>query len=134
MHIADRRPRHRLLLALLVSKYLTDADVPLLIDSGMILPGSVPTLSSIQDVSHIIDSRGTLMSLAPGTIFRSGVRELASRDVPARTEARVRGNDVNLIDITIDRSETGYNATGRVSIGGGGSVRLRSSPLSSRCP
>ena len=96
-------------LARLVSTYLIDADVRLLIDSGRILPGSVQTLLSIQDISHIIDSRGTLISLAPGTVFRSGVREVAPQDVPARTEATVRGNDVNLIDITIDRSETGYN-------------------------
>ena len=96
-------------LAQLVSRYLTDADPGLLIDSGMILPGSASTLLSIQDVSHILDKHGALLSLAPGTVFRSGVRELAPQDVPESSAAMVGSTDVGLIDITIDRSETRYN-------------------------
>ncbi len=96
-------------LAQLVSRYLTDANTRMLIDSGMILPGSASTLLAIQDVSHVLDRRGGLLSTAPGTVFRLGVRELALHEVPRPADARVRGTEVNLIDITIDRSETGYS-------------------------
>ena len=93
----------------LVSKYLTDVDPVLLADEGKILPGSVLTLLSIQDVSHMIDVQGALLSLAPGTVFRSEVRELDATETPPQTSARVGEAEVALIDITIDRSETGYS-------------------------
>ena len=96
-------------LSQLVSKYLTGADPRLLMDSCMILPGSASTLLDIQDVSHTIDGQGALLSLAPGTVFRSGVREMPHQEVPPCNPARVGGTEVGLIDITIDRSETGYN-------------------------
>ena len=96
-------------LAELVSKYLTDAAAGLLADDGMLLPGSVSTLLAIQDVSHLIDDQGALLSLTPGTVLRYGVQEMAPREVPPRTAAEVSEAKVGLIDITIDRSETGYS-------------------------
>lgn len=92
----------------LASKYLTGADASVLTDCGMILPKSAAALREIQDLSHLITDQGTLTSLLPGTVFRSGVRELTPREVPPRTVAMVRESEVGLIDLTIDRSETGY--------------------------
>ncbi len=96
-------------LSKLVPAYLTDVDPVLLAEDGMILPGSASTLMSIQDVSHMTDSQGVLLSLAPGTVFRSDVRELSPQEVPPCSAATVRGTEVGLIDITIERSETGYS-------------------------
>lgn len=104
MHDSDiGRPLNQL-----VAKYLSDAEPGLLADDGLILPSSASTLQAIQDVSHLIDGQGALLSLAPGTIFRFGVRELAPQEIPPCAAARAGETEVSLIDITIDRSETGY--------------------------
>ena len=93
----------------LTAKYLTDADPTRLLADGMILPESLETLLVIQDLSHRITDQGELTNLVPGTVFRSGVRELSPREVPPSAPAMVRDTDVDLIDLTIDRSETGYS-------------------------
>ena len=96
-------------LGLLVSKYLTNADSRFLTDSSMILSGDAATLVDIQDLAHSITSEGALRSLTPATVFRSGVRELSQQEVPHCKAAKVLEAEVGLIDITIDRSETGYS-------------------------
>ena len=95
-------------LSVLTSKYLTDADLTRLADDSAILAESIATLLDIQDVSHTITGQGELAALVPGTMFRSGVRELSPREVPPATTTMVRDTEVDLIDLTIDRSETGY--------------------------
>ena len=92
----------------LAAKYLTSVDPISLADNGMILPESVASLLDIQDVVHSITDDGRLSTIVPGTIFRSGARELSPQDVLPTTSARVRDSEVDLIDLTIDRSETGY--------------------------
>ena len=92
----------------LVAKYLTDVDPIRLADDGMILLKSVVSLLDIQDVVHSITDEGRLSTIVPGTVFRSGARELSPQDVLPTTSAAVRDSEVDLIDLTIDRSETGY--------------------------
>ena len=92
----------------LVAKYLTDVDPIRLADDGMILLKSVVSLLDIQDVVHSITDEGRLSTIVPGTVFRSGARELSPQDVLPTTSATVRDSEVDLIDLTIDRSETGY--------------------------
>ena len=94
--------------AQLASRYLTDVDTRSLADDGVILSDHATTLMEIQDVSHVISEEGALLTLAPGTVFRDGVRELSPHETPRRAAARVRDSEVGLIDLTIDRSETGY--------------------------
>ena len=93
----------------LAAKYLTNADPYRLADDKVILRESVATFMDIQDVTHTITDDGRLNAIAPGTVFRSGVRELSPREAPPTTAARVRDSEVSLIDLTIDRSETGYS-------------------------
>ena len=94
--------------SVLVAKYLTDVDPIRLADDGMILLKSVVSLLDIQDVVHSITDEGRLSTIVPGTVFRSGARELSPQDVLPTTSATVRDSEVDLIDLTIDRSETGY--------------------------
>ena len=93
----------------LTSRYLTEADPALLLAEGKILPESAKTLLAIQDLAHAITDRGALANVTPGIVFRAGVRELAPLEVPPREVARVRDREVDLIDLAIDRSETGYS-------------------------
>ena len=96
-------------LSQLTAKYLTGADPALLIEDGAILHESAAALSDIQDTAHAITDEGDLTALVPGTVFRSGVRELSHRDVPPSTIAMIRDTEVDLIELVIDRSETGYS-------------------------
>ena len=93
----------------LVARYLTNADPSHLADDGMILDEAVETFRDIQDVAHTIDDDGRLVSISPGTVFRAGVQEMSPRETPPRTRAKVRDSEVGLVDLTIDRSETGYS-------------------------
>lgn len=94
--------------AQLASRYLTDVDPGTLARDGMILPHAAQTLAEIQDISHLVSEQGALTSLAPGTVFREDVREVSPQEAPPRRAAKVRESEVGLIDLTIDRSETGY--------------------------
>ena len=96
-------------LSLLASRYLTNADPSQFAVDGMILPESAGGLGDIQDLSHVISEQGAILALEPGTVFRHGVREVSPLEEPPRIAARVGGAEVGLIDITIDRSETGYS-------------------------
>ena len=95
-------------IASLASKYLTDADPDALLERGRILPDSASALAAIQDVAHALTDDGKLGGIVSGTTFKHGVRELSARDAVPATTARVGGDEVNLIDATIDRSDTGY--------------------------
>ena len=92
----------------LVSNYLTGVDPARLAAVGQLLPESAPELSAIQDVAHVIADDGSLDAVMPGTVFRSGVRALTEQDIPPVTTAAVGESMVDLIDMTIDRSESGY--------------------------
>ena len=93
----------------LTAQYLTKADPTRLANDGMILRESVSSLMDVQDVVHAISDQAALNGVVPGTIFRSGVRELWPQEVPPLGAARVGDSEVGLIDLTIDRSETGYS-------------------------
>ena len=95
-------------LALLTSKYLTGADPKALLKRRRILPDAASTLAAIQDITHTLTDAGELGAIAPGATFKHGVRELSMRNAVPPTTARVGGAEVNLLDVTIDRSETGY--------------------------
>ena len=93
----------------LTAKYLTNVDPFRPAGEGAILSESVAAMLDIQDVSHTITDDATLAAIVPGTVFRSGVRELSPREVPPTSPAKVLDSEVDLIDLTIDRSETGYS-------------------------
>ena len=96
----------------LVSKYLTGADpdaLPdMLVKRRLILPDAAAALAAIQDLTHTLTDEGALGGLAPGSVFKLGVRELSSRETVPVSRARVQGAEVGLLDVTIDRSETDY--------------------------
>ena len=97
----------------LVSKYLTGADPDALPDALVkrrrMLPGAAAALAAIQDLTHALTDEGALDGLAPGSVFKLGVRELSAREAVPVSRARVQGAEVGLLDVTIDRSETDYS-------------------------
>ena len=95
-------------LGALASKYLTGANPDALLERGRILPDSAAALAAIRDVTHSLTDAGKLGEIAPGTSFKHGVRELSMRHAVPSTAARIGGAVADLLDVTIDRSETGY--------------------------
>ncbi len=92
----------------LLSKYLVSADTASLISNRNLLPESLPDLLAIQDLTLTLTDDGDAGNVVPGSIFRCGPRTL-SRDRPANVlPAELGGAPVGLIDVSIDRSETGY--------------------------
>ena len=96
-------------LSLLLSKYLTAPTPESLARNRLLMPGSVSDFAAIQDLVHVIATDGSLAGLVPGAALRSGVRRLSVHQPPPATPAMVMDSTVSLIDVSIDRSETGYS-------------------------
>ena len=92
----------------LASSYITNVEPSDLVSEGLMLDEMRPELEAIQDLVHAISEDGRILGIYPGTVFRCGVREVTTAEAPPITPAMVGDSTVDLIDITIDRSETGY--------------------------
>ena len=93
----------------LTAKYLTDADPNRLLADGMILPESVETLLVIQELSHGITDQGASTFCEENHNLGGLSLQLSPGEFPPSAPAMVRDTEVDLIDLTIDRSETGYS-------------------------
>ncbi len=92
----------------LVSEYLAVRDTGRLALERRLLPDSLSRFEAFQDIALTLSDDGTPGTLIPGTVLRDGPRELRP-DHPAPCEtALLNDSPVHLLDVSIDRGETGY--------------------------
>ena len=92
----------------LVSEYLAVGDSSRLVSDRRLLPDSLDVFQALQDVTLTLSDDGTPGTLIPGTVLRNGPRELSpGQSAPCET-VLLSDSYVHLMEISIDRSETGY--------------------------
>ena len=96
-----------LTLGALLDRYLKCAPIAALLRDSRITGPSAESLYSLQDLVYSSSDTGQLKDLFTGMAFKDEGRDGASviglDDVPASRHATVAGQDILLIDITIDR-------------------------------
>jgi hypothetical protein len=91
-----------------MSEYLAVGDAGRLVSDRRLLPSSLGQFQGLQDITLTLSDDGAPGALIPGTVLRSGPREL-NPDQSAPCEVVLLGDSyVHLLEISIDRSETGY--------------------------
>ena len=92
----------------LVSEYLAVGDASRLVSGRRLLPDSLDTFQALQDITLTLSDDGTPGTLIPGTVLRNGPRELNPGQSAPCEVVLLGGSYVHLLEISIDRSETGY--------------------------
>ncbi len=92
----------------LASKYLAVRDARELVSTRRLLPDSLTQFQTFQDITLTLSDSGVPISLVPGTVLRSGPRELRADQPAPRDTVLLNGSFVHLLEVSIDRSETGY--------------------------
>ena len=92
----------------LISDYLAVPDAGRLVSDRRLLPNSLPPFEAFQDITLALSDDGVPGSLIPGAVLRDGPRELNLSETAPRELALLNGSYAHLLEVTIDRSETGY--------------------------
>lgn len=92
----------------LVSEYLAVRDAKGLVSDRRLLPDSLGAFQALQDITLTLSDDGAPGALIPGTVLRNGPRELNPVQSAPREVVLLGGSYVHLLEVSIDRSETGY--------------------------
>ncbi len=92
----------------LVSEYLAVGDASRLVSDRRLLPDSLDVFQALQDITLTLSDDGTPGNLIPGTVLRSGPRELNPNHTAPCETVLLSDSYVHLLEVFIDRSETGY--------------------------
>lgn len=92
----------------LVSQYLVVGDAERLVSDRRLLPDSLDAFQALQDITLTLSDDGVLGALIPGTVLRNGPRELNPGQSAPCEVVLLGGSYVHLLEVSIDRSETGY--------------------------
>ena len=93
----------------LLDKYLLNPGVTRLINNEAITPESLDSLRALQDLCYACDDHGRLTSMYPGAVWRGDGRPAALNDRPTETESRWHDAQVTVIELTLDRTNVGYD-------------------------
>ena len=93
----------------LLARYLKHVPIQQLLQESMITQHSADTLYAIQDLVYASSDSGQLAEMFSGIVFKEPGGFLGSDDVPTSHIARVDGQEVSIIDISIDRIGAGYD-------------------------
>ena len=93
----------------LVSEYLAVRDANNLVSDRRLLPDSLFAFQAFQDITLTLSDDGVSGSLIPGSVLRNGPRELSLSETAPREIVLLNGSYAHLLEVTIDRSETGYS-------------------------
>ena len=102
-----------LTLGALLERYLRHAPIDRLLADERITPSSADALFAIQDLVYASDDSGKLMGMFHGIAFTDAGRPVTLADVPAQHSAQAGGQDIALLDITIDRIACEYDRNWR---------------------
>ena len=97
----------------LLSRYLKHAPIDRMLQEGRITASSAETLYSLQDLVYACDDRGRLMDMFAGTAFTDGESPIGLGDAPAVHRAQAEGQEIELLDIGIDRIACDYDRNWR---------------------
>lgn len=92
----------------LVSEYLVVEDAGALVSDRRLLPDSLEQFQAFQDITLTLSDDGRPGPLIPGTVLRNGPRELSPGQPAPREVVLLNGSYVHLLEVSIDRSDTGY--------------------------
>ena len=92
----------------LVSEYLAVSDAGRLVSERRLLPDSSGEFEALQDITLTLSDDGVPGALVPGAVLRNGARELNPDQPAPRGTALLGDSQVHLLEVSIDRSETGY--------------------------
>ena len=93
----------------LLDYYLKCCPIRQLLDEDRITESSAETLQTLQDLVYIASDDGQLHGMFAGVLFKQADRAIDLDDVPEATAARVGDRQAEIIDITIDRLNVGYD-------------------------
>ena len=96
-------------LAYLLDKYLKLAPIDNLLREDRTTPNSAAALYALQDLLYLSSDGGRLLDMAPEVAFKDLDQRIGLDEVPARRAALVGGQEVAVIDITIDRVNGTYH-------------------------
>ena len=91
-----------------MSEYLAVGDASRLVSDRRLLPDSSDVFQALQDITLTLSDDGTPGTLIPGTVLRSGPRELNPDHTAPCETVLLSDSYVHLLEVSIDRSETGY--------------------------
>ena len=93
----------------LLEKYFKNAPIDRLLEERRITSESAETLCDIQDLVYISADNGQLGDIFTGVIFRQADRTINLNSVPILEHGLVRGTQILVIDLHIDRTNVGYD-------------------------
>ena len=93
----------------LLEKYLLNLPEESLVKSKAITPESLDGLRALQDLCFACDDLGRLTSMYSGAVWRQDGNPVSLRERPTETETSWNDVKVNLIDLTLDRTNVGYD-------------------------
>ena len=96
-------------LAYLLDRYVKRASAQSLLRDGRTTPASADTLYALQDLLYLSSDDGQLTDMVPDVAFKSLERRIVPDEVPESQTALVGGQEVPVIDITIDRLNGTYH-------------------------
>ena len=97
----------------LLSRYVKHAPIDRLLQEARITALSADTLYSLQDMVYACNDDGRLMDMFVGTAFTDGGSPIGLGDAPAVHRAQAAGQEVELLDIGIDRIACDYDRNWR---------------------
>ena len=100
-------------MGLLVDRYLLHAPIDQLIREGGITERSADALFAMQDLVYASSDDGQLMGMFSGINFKQRDRPIALGEVPRLETARISETEVSVIDLTIERTNAGYDRNWR---------------------
>ncbi len=96
-------------LAHLLDKYLKRAPIDSLLRENRTTPNSADSLYALQDLVYLSSDGGHLLDIVPEVTFKDLDRRIGLDEIPTCRAALVGGQEVPVIDITIDRMNGTYH-------------------------
>lgn len=93
----------------LLDKYLKCCPLEQLIAEGRVTADSAETIQSLQDLVYVSADSGQLLDMFAGIEFKQGERTLNLEDAVTLQTAMVNGEEIDVIDVAIDRLNVGYD-------------------------
>ena len=102
-----------LTLGALLERYLRDAPIDRLLAESRMTQSSADSLFAMQDLVYASDDAGRPMGMFDGVAFADAGRPIGLGDVPAVHQSRAAGQEIALLDVSIDRIACGYDRNWR---------------------
>ena len=93
----------------LLDKYLKDAPISQLLQESRITQPSADALYAMQDLVYLSTDAGDLKDMFSGMAFKEGEDSLALDQVPTNHQVQAEGQEVSVVDLTIDRINLQYS-------------------------